>query len=179
MKNLITLCLILLGVAAQAQRDWHISAFADFTENARIVGAPTDNASIKKYMDESMLRCYTYPQNPTYTKEGYQVARKINVYKVAGKHAGAFYHAWEWVVTVDLVQGNSPSEIKLKQGKDTLTYVSCNYMVPQHLKPKYKLVHYTKKEMDKADPSIKQAIKYGLLNRKPITKADLTALGFK
>jgi len=177
MKNLITLCLILLGVAAQAQRGWSPEAFSEFQENARIVGMPTDEASIKKYMDDAMVNCFTFPTNLTFNKNGYQVVKRVNVYTVKGKQKNAFFHKWEWVVTVDLELGNPPTEIKLKQGKDTLTYVSCNYMVPQNLKPKYKFVHYTKKEMDKAHPSIRTAISYGLLNLKTATKADLKAAG--
>ena len=178
MKKFIILLLVLSGVVAQAQRTWSPTAYAVFQDNARIVGRSTSPDSIQKYMDDVMKNCITPPLNPIYNKDGYVVAKKINLYKVSGKPMGAFYPRWEWIVTVDLVQGASPYEIKVKVGKDTLSYFSSSYQVPQNLKPEYKFVHYTKKEYDKASKMDKLAIENGRLNLKKITKADLKALGY-
>lgn len=178
MKTTLTLLLVLSGVVAQAQRTWEPTAYAEFQENARIVGRSTSPDSIRKYMDDVMQKCYTPPVNPIYNKDGYVIAKKINLYKVAGKSLGAFYPRWQWVVTIDLVQGAVPYEIKIKSGKDTLSYFSTHYQVPQNIKPEYKFVHYTKKEYDKASKADKLAIENGRLNLKKITKADLKALGY-
>ena len=127
MKNLITLLFLALCVSAQAQRGWSPESFAKMQEGARIVGQPTDNASIQKYLDEAMQKCFTFPTND---KQGNIPARKVNIWLPKGRLDGSFLAPWNYIVTVDLVWGNVPSEIKHPNFPDKIL-VTGNYLVPQ------------------------------------------------
>ena len=101
---------------------WTPESFGKMQEAARIVGLPTDDASVQKYLDESLKNCFTF--------EGNLAAKKVNIWLPKEPTKNTFVSSWAYIITVDLVWGNSPTEIvhplfpdkRLKNG---------NYLVPQ------------------------------------------------
>lgn len=177
MKKLLILCLVLLGVVAQAQRGWSGEAFAEFQENARIVGKPTDNVSIEKYMNDAMKNCFVYPNPAIADKAGNVPAKKINIYKVKGKVKGGFYFAWDYIVTFEPIWGNVKTEIKHPLFSD-VTLVSSQYQVPQDLVPDYIFYRPTLAQFKKFSLEDKTFASNGGIFLKKITKVERKKYGF-
>ena len=180
MKNLITLLFLALCVSAQAQRGWSPESFAKIQEGARIVGQPTDNASVQKYLDEAMQRCFTFPTNATQDKQGNIPARKVNIWLPKGRLDGSFLAPWNYIITVDLVWGNVPSEIKHPNFPDKIL-VTGNYLVPQSEliragRVTHKFFRPTLAQYKKLTPEQKTWVDNGGLILGKLTKAELKKL---
>lgn len=174
MKKLITLFLILSVVAAQAQMSWSNESYATMQENCRILGKSTSAENVQKALNEALKNAYTYPANPVRDKEGSVLAKRLNIWKLKGK-TGNYWNKWDYIVTVDVVWGETPPEIKHPEFSEKVL-VTGNYTVPQDIKPSHKFYRPTLKEYKKLDKTAQTWVDNGGLLLKKMTASEIKKL---
>jgi hypothetical protein len=169
MKKLITLCLILLGVTAQAQTQvsWGDEGFRLMEQSFRIVGYPVTSAIIRNEiikMDRNSFR-----------PNGKDECLRLNIYYDYSRLGKRFdLVEGDYLVTVDVVWGNAPTGIvHPKSGK---YLVSSSYVVPQDIVPTYEFYRPTVAQRKKMPEKDKEFIHNGGIMMRKITAATKAKL---
>jgi hypothetical protein len=170
MKKLITLCLILLGVVAQAQTQvtWGDEGFRLMEQSFRIVGYPVTTAVIRNEiikMDKNSFK-----------PNGKEECLRLNIYYDYSRLGKRFDLAeGHYLVTVDVVWGNAPTGIvHPKSGK---YLVSSSYVVPQDLTPTYEFYRPTEAQRKKMTPKDRALVGDGVLFMRKVTASTKQKLG--